>query len=298
MDIARHSPFEDTMLPPTSAALLDSQVGFHIEGRGHPVVLLHSSMGSKGQWRALVERMRRSHRLIAIDLHGYGTSPMPPVGVPFTLQHEVGLIDTVLAVALLPGESFHLVGHSYGAAVALQLARSRPHRLRSLALYEPVAIHLLPPGHRGRLELEAVRDELQRCADDGDALAGARGFIDYWSGAGAFAQLPRHVQNNLAQLVRKTLLDFEAIARERSTLDGHRHIDVPVCLFAGASGPRPPRDVLDALADALPQARRHRIDAGHMAPVTHSWLVNPVLETFIRGIDGDDALQPVRALRA
>ena len=66
------------MLPPTSAALLDSRVGFHIEGRGRPVVLLHSSMGSKGQWRSLVERMRRSHRLIAIDLHGYGASPMPP----------------------------------------------------------------------------------------------------------------------------------------------------------------------------------------------------------------------------
>ncbi|HSB98637.1 MAG TPA: hypothetical protein VLE45_01900, partial [Burkholderiaceae bacterium] len=144
----------------------------------------------------------------------------------------------------------------------------------------------------------AVRDALRRCADDGDALAGARGFIDYWSGAGAFAQLPRHVQSNLGKLVPKTLLDFEAIARERSTLDGHRHIDVPVCLFAGASGPRPPRDVLDALADALPQARRHKIDAGHMAPVTHGWLVNPVLETFIRGVDGDDALQPVRALRA
>ena len=107
------------MLPPSSAALLDSRVGFHIEGRGRPVVLLHSSMGSKGQWSALVDRLRRSHRLIAIDLHGYGASPMPPAGWPFTLQHEVRLIDSVLQLALLPGEAFHVVGHSYGAAVAL-----------------------------------------------------------------------------------------------------------------------------------------------------------------------------------
>jgi len=285
------------MLPPTSAAMLDAPIGFHIEGRGRPVVLLHSSMGSKGQWRALVERMRRSHRLIAIDLHGYGTSPMPRRGEPFTLQHEVRLIESVLSVALLPGETFHLVGHSYGAAVALQLARWRPLRLQSLALYEPVAIHLLPPQHPGRLELEAVRDELQRCADAGDALTGARGFIDYWSGAGAFAQLPRPVQNQLAQLVPKTLLDFAAIAREQSTPESYRHITVPVCLFAGTSGPRPPRDVLDVLAQALPHVRRHKVEAGHMAPVTHSWLVNPVLECFIRGIDGNEALQPVRALR-
>lgn len=285
------------MLPPTSAGLLESRIGFHIEGRGRPIVLLHSSMGSKGQWRALVERMRRSHRLIAIDLHGYGASPMPAAGQPFTLQHEVQLVESVLRLALLPGETCHVVGHSYGAAVALQLARWNPQRVHSLALYEPVAVHLLPPGHHGRVEFEAVRDTLQRCANAGDALAGAQGFIDYWSGVGAFAQLPRPVQHSLAALVPKTLLDFAAILREQATLDSYRRIAAPVCLFAGTTGPRPPRDVLDALAGVLPQARRHKVDAGHMAPVTHSWLVNPVLECFIRGVDGNssDALQPVRA---
>lgn len=286
------------MLPPSSAALLDSRVGFHIEGRGRPVVLLHSSMGSKGQWRMLVERMRRSHRLIAIDLHGYGASPMPTPGQPFTLQHEVRLIESVLRVALLPGEKFHLVGHSYGAAVALQLARWRPQRLHSLALYEPVAYHLMPPGQTGRVELEGVRDELQRCVDRGEALLGAQRFIDYWSGAGAFVQLPRGVQVNLAGLVRKTLLDFAALSHEPSDAEAYRCIGVPVCLFSGTTGPRPPRDVIDVLAGALPQARRHRVDAGHMAPVTHSWLVNPVFECFIRGVDSSDTLQAARSAAA
>jgi len=283
------------MLPPTSVALLDSRVGFHIEGRGRPVVLLHSSMGSKGQWRPLVERMRRSHRLIAIDLHGYGTSPMPTDGEPFTLQHEVRLVESVLRVALLPGESFHLVGHSYGAAVALQLARWKPHRLQSLAVFEPVAYHLLPPGQRGRVELEGVRDELQRCVERGEALLGAQRFIDYWSGAGSFAQLPHGVQTNLAGLVPKTLLDFAAVSREKSSIDDYRCISAPVCLFSGTTGPRPPRDVLDVLAGALPQARRHRVDAGHMAPVTHGWLINPVLECFIRGVDSSDTRHAARA---
>ena len=71
---------EDAMLPPHSMALLDSRVGFHIEGRGRPVVLLHSSMASKGQWRELVERMRRSHRLIAAR----GPVPRKPVIHPDT----------------------------------------------------------------------------------------------------------------------------------------------------------------------------------------------------------------------
>jgi pimeloyl-ACP methyl ester carboxylesterase len=190
------------------------------------------------------------------------------------------------------------VGHSYGAAVALQLARWKPYRLQSLALYEPVAVHLLSPDHRGRVELEAVRDDLQRCADRGEALLGAQRFIDYWSGAGSFVQLPRTVQIGLAGLVPKTLLDFGALSREQSSVDDYRCISAPVCLFSGTSGPRPPRDVLDVLADALPQARRHRVDAGHMAPVTHGWLVNPVLECFIRGVDSSHLLQAVRGAAA
>ena len=105
------------MLPPCSLTLLDNRTGFHIEGRGRPVVLLHSSLGSKGQWRALVERMRRSHRLIAIDLHGYGGTPMPNEPASFGLRDEIALIDSVLRVGLLPGERLHLVGHAYGASV-------------------------------------------------------------------------------------------------------------------------------------------------------------------------------------
>jgi pimeloyl-ACP methyl ester carboxylesterase len=285
---------EDPMLPPHSMALLDSRVGFHIEGRGRPVVLLHSSMASKGQWRSLAERMRRSHRLIAIDLHGYGVTPMPDLRRPFRLQHEVELVESVLRVALLPNEPFHLVGHSYGAAVALHLAQQRPHRLRSLALFEPVAYHVLPAGHAGRVELESVAARLRELAERDQTLLGAEQFIDYWSGPGSFAELPRNVQLDLARQVPKTLLDFEALSRETLRAEDHACIDVPVCLFAGTLGPRPPRDVLDALAQWLPHARRHRVDAGHMAPVTHGWLVNPVLDCFIRGVDSHPTPQASR----
>jgi pimeloyl-ACP methyl ester carboxylesterase len=277
-----HAP---TMLPPCSLTLLDNRAGFHIEGRGRPVVLLHSSMGSKGQWRALVERMRRSHRLIAIDLHGYGSTPMPALPNTFTLQHEVVLIESVLRVGLLPGERFHLVGHSYGAAVALRIAQARPQRLHSLTVFEPVALNLLPDTHPGRLELECVRDEMLHWSGRGEPLRGAERFIDYWNGEGAFAQLPPNAQQTLAKLVPKAALDLVAASRETLRADDCRRITAPTCLLSGTSGPKPPHDVLDVLAAVLPQARRQRVPAGHMAPVTHPDLVNPVIDTFVRGLD-------------
>ena len=273
------------MLPPCSLTLLDNRAGFHIEGRGRPVVLLHSSMGSKGQWRSLVERMRRSHRLIAIDLHGYGSTPMPAAPHSFRLRDEVALVESVLRVGLLPGERFHLVGHSYGASVALQLAQARPHRLHSLTLFEPVSLHLLPPDQAARRELERVRDAMVALSQAGRTQRAAEEFIDYWSGEGAFAQLPAKLQLALVRQLPKAALDFAAIARETLCADDHRRISAPTCLLSGSDGPKPAHAVLDVLAAVLPHARRQRVIGGHMAPVTHADLVNPVIDCFIRGVD-------------
>ena len=69
---------------------------------------------------------------------------------------------------------------------------------------------------------------------------------------------------------------------------------MPTCLLSGSSGPAAPHAVLDALAAVLPQARRQRVPGGHMAPVTHPDLVNPVIDCFIRGIDALDLPTPSR----
>ena len=111
-------------------------VGLRIEGSGPAVVLLHSSMSSKSQWRELIESLRDRYRLIAIDLLGYGESPMPGDG--YSLADEVSLVESVLARELRPHEQFHLIGHSYGGVVALQLAaQSQSQRLRSLTCSSP-----------------------------------------------------------------------------------------------------------------------------------------------------------------
>jgi pimeloyl-ACP methyl ester carboxylesterase len=286
------------MLPPCSFALLEGRAGFHIEGRGRPVVLLHSSLGSKGQWRALVERMRRSHRLIAIDLHGYGHTPMPGAPDAFGLRDEVALVESVLRVGLLPGERFHLVGHSYGATVALALAQARPHRLHSLVLFEPVSFHLLPPQHAARCELERLAADVAQLRRGGKLTDAAARFVDYWSGAGAFAQLPASLQHTVIGQLPKVELDFAAIARESSCADDHRRIAAPTCLLSGGSGPRPPQAVLHLLARVLPRASRHRVIGGHMAPVTHADLVNPVVDGFIRGVDALELAAPLRTAQA
>ena len=103
-------------------------------GQGLPVVCLHSNASSSSQWRALMERLSPSHRVVAIDSIGAGKSPPWPDATGPSLADEAAFIEPVLAATAAP---FVLVGHSYGAAVALVVALARPERIRALGYPAP-----------------------------------------------------------------------------------------------------------------------------------------------------------------
>ena len=132
---------------------------FREAGTGLGVVCVHSSASSSGQWRPLMDRLSDRFRVIAVDLYGYGKSPAWPEGREMYLDDEVSLLEPVFRSA---GDAFHLVGHSYGGAVALKAALKDPRRLQFLVLYEPVLFSVLvaddPNGAAAR-EILAVRDD-------------------------------------------------------------------------------------------------------------------------------------------
>jgi pimeloyl-ACP methyl ester carboxylesterase len=107
---------------------------FREAGSGPGIVCLHSNASQSSQWRALTDMLAPSFRVLAPDLYGAGKSPLWTAQRPIGLRDEVALIDPVLARA---GDPLVLVGHSYGAAVALIAALLQPRRFRALALYEP-----------------------------------------------------------------------------------------------------------------------------------------------------------------
>jgi len=98
-------------------------------GAGPTVLLLHGSgpgTTGSGAWRATVEALSPSWHLVAPDHAGFGGSALPPGsrgGLQVWTEQAAGLMD-VLGV-----ESFAVVGHSMGGAVALALAASLPERV-------------------------------------------------------------------------------------------------------------------------------------------------------------------------
>ena len=116
-------------------------------GRGSPVVLLHGLGGSTYSWRFIAPILARNHRVIAIDLKGFGRSDK-------VFDRNYSAADQAqLIAAFLARRGLHditLIGHSFGGAVALltaiQLKRHDPSRIRQLVLIDaPVLPQMLSP---------------------------------------------------------------------------------------------------------------------------------------------------------
>jgi pimeloyl-ACP methyl ester carboxylesterase len=132
---------------------------FREAGSGTSVVCIHSSASSSGQWRTLMERLADRFRVIAVDLYGSGKTAAWPQGQPMHLDDEVALLSSVFRAA---GDRFHLIGHSFGGAIALKAALANRDRVLSLVLYEPVLFSVLiadAPDSAAAREIFAVRDD-------------------------------------------------------------------------------------------------------------------------------------------
>ena len=172
---------------------------FRDQGSGDAVICLHSNASTSSQWRAPAESLSNRYHVIAVDSYGAGKSPPWPTDRSLRLVDEVELLDAVLRLA---GERFHVVGHSYGGAVAIKLATLYPKRVRSLALYEPTLFHLVVAGGdplrspaRG---IWSSATDAAHAVERGDNLAAAERFIDFWMDKGIWAAMPAGRQTAVA----------------------------------------------------------------------------------------------------
>jgi pimeloyl-ACP methyl ester carboxylesterase len=261
----------------------------HEQGKGAPVVLLHASGSSGTQWRSLAARLATRYHVFAPDLIGYGSTPGWNGRGGFCLAHEAALVRGLLGGL---GEPAHLIGHSYGGAVALQVARTRPELLRSLTVIEPVAFHLLRDGDAvdgaALREIEGVAAAVSHALEQNDRERGFGAFFDYWNGPGSWAAVPADKRPGLAATLDKVALDFVAALTEPAGLEDMADIAVPTQVLQGGCTTLPARCICKLLSAAIPGASLRIVrGAGHMLPLTHRDEVNALVAAHILACSGE-----------
>jgi len=115
------------------------------DGEGPVVVMLHGIASSSVTFEFVVPLVAPTHRVVAIDLLGFGGSPAP-ADADYTLDDHVAALSRTIDALRLPGR-FVLVGHSLGALIATRYAASHPGRVGRLVLVSPPIY--LPPEQLG-----------------------------------------------------------------------------------------------------------------------------------------------------
>ena len=251
------------------------------------VVALHCSLGSGRQWTRLADELGRRHPFIAPDISGYGASTCA-LDLPLTLAEEVKCVSGHLNDAAGP---IHLVGHSYGGAIAFKIATDSAfaHRVRSLTLIEPVLPTLLCETDADR-RLHARFEQLGRDVSEdlwnGSVLEAIDKFIEFWNGSGPQDPLPASTRLRMIERADKLAFDFTAALSEENVTIAAASLRVPTLLFSGGTSPYFTQRIVRRLAAIVEGAEmRHLPDAGHMLALSHAAAINPEIARHIARAD-------------
>ena len=243
---------------------------------------LHASASSGRQWQALQRQLTGRYQVLSPDLSGSGDSPPWPPERELTLADEVAKLEPAFEAA---GDSFHLIGHSYGGAVAMRAALTYPGRLRSLVLIEPVLFGLLlaeDPGQPAAREIVALCQHTRVAVELGALDSAAQRFIDYWMGPGAWAGMSPARRAAAARAMPGVRSQWSALFAETTPLAAYSSLDLPALYLVGSQSPASARSVARLLTQVLPDVTTAELEgAGHMAPVTHPGPVNAAIEAHI-----------------
>ena len=102
-------------------------------GEGTPLLLIHGLAGSSLNWMAVAPSLAETHRVLAVDLLGFGQTPL--AGRKATLEANRRMVDRFLRNVI--GEPAILVGNSMGGLISILEAAAEPARVRGLVLVNP-----------------------------------------------------------------------------------------------------------------------------------------------------------------
>lgn len=216
-------------------------------GEGTPVLLIHGIGRSLADWDEQHERLATRHRVISVDLPGFGGSEVPTEGMSLS-NLAARVAEFVRAQGIAPA---HVAGNSLGGAVAMQLTADHPELVRSLLLVDSagfgrgvspalrlaalpgVGERALAPSRKGALRSEramyhdpalATPERVERGYDLAQRPGGSEAMLQMLRSIGSIAGVKRPWRRRLLPRVRATGVPVFIMWGDKDTVLPFRHL--------------------------------------------------------------------------
>ena len=246
-------------------------IAWQVLGQGpRPALAIHCTLGASSLWGPVLAPLDAQISATVFDQPGHGQSG--PWGAEGAVPGAFQRLVTQIAASFIT-RPVDLIGHSFGASVALRLAVAAPEAVRSLTLIEPVLFKSVEGGAEWH-DLRRHQDHFEALIAAGDHEVAARGFLRDWGAGQPWETLPPH-QRERFRAAMPMVGNISAANFEDPGLiwrpNGIEAIDAPAMIIHGDRSPPIIAQVCGAIAARLGDVGTACVPgAGHMLPVTHA----------------------------
>ena len=241
------------------------------QGSGDPVVFVHGAISDLRAWEPIREEIAKKYRFVAFTQRYFGTGAWKDDGKQFGVAtHAADLAKLISALNTGP---VHLVGWSYGGAVATEAALKNPSLVRSLILYEPAVWEILsadsPEGKEALEDRGKIFGPAVAANKAGDSIQATRLLLEgvFYLPRGGFDREPKAAQTIWLDNSRTTPLLFAASATA-ITCDTLKNFSRPTLVLGGEKSSATWRLINDAFSKCIPGARNVTLHSvNHDAPL-------------------------------
>ena len=244
-------------------------------------LLIHCALASCGAWGAVARQLSGALSMTAFDMPGHGNS------ADWDNRAEMQGVIADIAAAFLEDGPADVIGHSFGATVALRLAVERPELVRTLTLIEPV-FFAVAIADEPTIAEEYMRDAagFKAAMAAEDFATAARLFTDIWGHGFPIRAVTQAQQDLLAAQMPLIVASEPAIIDDVARLlspERMARVTMPTLIVEGSASPRIIGAICRGLENRMVDARRAMVrGAGHMVPLTHPDQVSAEILQFLR----------------
>jgi 3-oxoadipate enol-lactonase len=254
----------------------DAQLAVLDQGQGEPILFIHGFPLDHSMWQAQIEAFSKTHRVLAVDLRGFGQSTVTPgtVSMEQFADDLIGLLD-----ALGISQPVVLCGLSMGGCICWPIIRKHPDRVRALIACDTRVAADTPEGADVRYKTA------EKVLKEGPSVV-AEGMIPK-----LFSEQTRTNNSTLVEATRSVILGnqpegiaagLRALATRPDVTSEALSFAKPTLGIVGEHDPISSPDEMRGWISKMPQAELVVAPgAGHMAPLENPGVVNPAIERFL-----------------